>query len=418
MISLSFQNKNVPVTAAEITRPATGVTAARGFKASGVHCGLRFKRADLAIIASDVPAATACVFTTNLVKAAPLLVCQDQLSRNGGMSRALVVNAGNANACTGDQGTRDAWRTVHEAASLLGVAFPEVLVSSTGVIGLPLPMHALLSGLPEAVAALSAAGGSAAATAIQTTDTTLKEAVRVVDGPCGRYTVGGAAKGSGMIHPNMATTLGFVTSDAFLPPAVLQTVLRRATARSFNRISVDGDTSTNDMVVVMANGASGVRLREGDRDQLAEFEVALTEVLVDLAKQVAADGEGATRLVTITVRGAASEADALQIGRTIATSQLVKTAIHGADANWGRILAAAGRAGVVFDPASARIVCNGLELLDRNYRSDFDEIEASEHLARDEVEIVFEIASGDAEATVWTCDLSREYVTINASYRS
>jgi len=397
-------------------RSDTGVTAALGFDACGLHCGVRRNRPDLALIVSDRPACAAAVFTTNLVKAAPVLVSQANLRASGGIARGIVVNAGNANACTGEHGMQAARAMAAETARLLGVPQCEILVSSTGVIGEKLPVERILAALPRAAARLSGTGGLDAANAILTTDTRTKQAVRTLVTARGhRYTIGGVAKGSGMIHPNMATTLGFVTTDARVAPALLQASLRRATERSFNRITVDGDTSTNDMVAVLANGASGATV---DDAELPAFEAALTDLLTDLARQVARDGEGATRLVTIDVTGAESEDDAVQVAKTIATSPLVKTAIYGRDANWGRIIAAAGRSGVPVVAERMSIAANGLPLLQPGLNACFSEDEARERLSRDEIGLSVDLGLGSGSATVWTCDLTPGYVTINAAYRS
>ena len=397
------------------SRPAEGVTAASGFVAAGVRCGIRRKRADLALIVSDRPAAAAAVFTTNRVQAAPILVSRENLLASGGSVRAIVVNSGNANACTGEPGLAAARLTVDETARLLGIPPEEVLVASTGVIGVPLPVSRLVSALPRASKSLSPAGGAAAAEAILTTDTRIKQAVRRVRTSAGRYTVGGMAKGSGMIHPNMATTLGFVTTDAAVAPDFLHRCLNRAIDLSFHRITVDGDTSTNDMVAVLAGGASGVRVREGASDA---FEEALTGVLVDLAKQVAADGEGATKLIAVEVEGALSDEDALRVARTVAASPLVKTAVHGADANWGRIVAAVGRSGVPLDPERLRVAFGDLEVLRPGYVSSFSEDEARRLLEQKEVTIRVDLGQGSGRATTWTCDLTSGYVRINAGYRT
>ena len=291
-----------------------------------------------------------------------------------------------------------------------------MLVASTGVIGVRLPVDRILEGLPKAVEELSVEGGTAAAKATLTTDTCIKESVRIIDTGDGRYTVGGMAKGSGMIHPDMATMLAFVTTDAAISPGLLRPVLQNAVNYSFNRLTVDGDTSTNDMVAILANGASGVEIESDDATN--RFQRALTEVLVELARAVARDGEGATRLITVTVTGAASEEDALKVARTISCSPLVKTAVHGADANWGRIVAAAGRAGVDLDPARLAVRINGLAVMLPGYASDFSEEEAAAKLQQDEVVLEIDLGNGTAEATTWTCDLTSDYISINAHYRT
>lgn len=405
-----------PAAMAATRRPSRGVTMPLGFIAAGSHCGIRKARKDLAIIRSERPAATACVYTTNLVQAAPILVTRRHMQRSGGIAEAIVVNAGNANACTGDEGVADAELMVRLTADALGIPRESVIVASTGVIGQRLPTAPLRAGIPALAELLDVAGGLDVADAIQTTDTRRKETGCVVHTSAGRYHIGGVAKGSGMIHPNMATTLGFVTTDADIDPLPLRAILQRATRRSFNRITVDGDSSTNDMVTVMANGASGVSV--ASERALADFEAALTEVLVDLGRQVAADGEGASRLVTVEVSGAATEDDAERVAKTIAGSNLVKTAIHGADANWGRIVAAAGRAGVDLAPWQMAIRIGDVPVLEPGYRVVLDEAAATAALKRDEVVIGVSLGDGEATATAWTCDLSCDYVRINASYRS
>jgi glutamate N-acetyltransferase/amino-acid N-acetyltransferase len=392
-----------------------GVTAAAGFRASGVSCGIRRKGPDLALLVSDVAASAACVFTTNRVQAAPIAVCREHLAATGGVARAIVANSGNANACTGAPGLAAARRTAREAAALLGVPAEHVLVASTGVIGQPLPVDRLVTGLPAAVAALAASGGAEAAQAIMTTDTRRKESARRVALPAGTFAIGGMAKGSGMIHPNMATTLAFVTTDAAVPADRLARALRRAADRTFNRVSVDGDTSTNDTIALLANGRSGVAI---GADEERAFGDALEAVLHDLALQIARDGEGATILIEVAVTGAATEDDALRVSRTIAGSPLVKTAIHGADANWGRIVAAAGRSGVAIEPERLSVALNGLLVLEPGYVSCYSEEEATARLRRDSVTVRVDLGQGDALATTWTCDLTAEYVAINASYRS
>jgi glutamate N-acetyltransferase/amino-acid N-acetyltransferase len=403
-----------------MTAPAkgSGVTAAQGVRASGVHCGIRRKRPDLAVIVSDRPASAAAVFTRNLVQAAPVLLCKEQLEKSGGRARAFVVTSGNANACTGPQGEAAARRTVVEAARALDLPLDEILVASTGVIGEQLDVEALVSGLPAAAAALSEGGAADFATAILTTDTCTKEAVRTVELPGGTITLGGVAKGSGMIHPDMATTLAFICTDAQVEEGLLQRFLTRATELSFNRITVDGDTSTNDMVGLLANGAAEVAVRADDPAAVAAFQQALTEILVELARAVVADGEGAGTLITVEVTSALTDAEALQVARTIAGSPLVKTAVHGNDANWGRIIAAAGRAGVPLEPERLRVGLNGIEVLAPGYVSSFSERDATEALGKDEVVITVDLGAGHGQATTWTCDLTAGYIDINASYRS
>jgi len=395
-----------------------GVTAPPGFRAAGVHCGLRRARKDLALLVSDVPAAVAGVFTMNKAQAAPILVDRVQL-RTGAPCSAVVVNSGNANACTGERGLNDAWTMVRTVASALGVPAEQVLVSSTGVIGQYLPMDRVLEGIPAAVAALDRANARDAAEAIMTTDTCLKEyAVRVTIGGQ-QITIGAMAKGSGMIAPNMATMLAFITTDLAIDQALLTPALKHVTERSFNRISVDGDMSTNDMAIVMANGVAGNApiVSAGDARYI-EFRDALEHVMIVLAKMIARDGEGATKLIEVVVRGAASEEAATAAARSVANSNLVKTAIHGCDANWGRVLAALGYSGIEFNPDDVEIALNGVPVILRNYEIVLDEELAKEALSRDEVVIDISLGDGAHEVYFWTCDLTKEYIHINASYRS
>ena len=402
-----------------LERPhAAAITAPQGFCAAGVHAGIRKKRLDLALLLSESETSAAAVFTRNLAAAAPVLVSREHLRLSGGRARAILVNAGNANACTGEPGLEAARRSVAAVAQLLGLPVEQVLVASTGVIGEPLPLPRLLRALPQAVRALARSGGADAATAILTTDLREKEWVQRVRGKSGDYTLGGMAKGSGMIHPDMATTLAFVTTDAAVPAAVLQDCLRRATDASFNRISVDGDTSTNDTIAVLANGASGVAVDPSRPATVAAFEAALTEVLTELGKLVVRDGEGATKLIEVCVSGARDESEALQVARTIAGSPLVKTAVHGADANWGRVVAAACRAGVPLDPERLRVAFGDVVVLRPGFVVRFSAAAARRALARDEVTLCVDLGLGGSTARTWTCDLGAGYVEINASYRT
>jgi glutamate N-acetyltransferase/amino-acid N-acetyltransferase len=395
----------------------TGITAAAGFRAAGVSAGIRRQGApDLALLVSDEVASAAAVFTSNLVQAAPVTYSRRALQESGGHVRAIVTNSGNANACTGPAGDEAARRTADQTAALLAIAREQVLVASTGVIGVPLPLDRIEAALPIAVEELSRQGGADAARAILTTDTCTKESARTVTREHGAYTVGGMAKGSGMIHPDMATTLAFITSDVAIDPSSLKKILHRAVDRSFNRITVDGDTSTNDMLAVLANGASGVVL-ESDAD-LDQFETALTEVAADLARAVARDGEGATKLITVRVTGARSQGDALAVARTVASSPLVKTAVHGGDANWGRIVAAAGRAGVALEPERLAVRINDLNVLEPGFLSRFSETAAAEALACSDVLLTIDLGIGESEETIWTCDLTADYIAINAHYRT
>jgi glutamate N-acetyltransferase/amino-acid N-acetyltransferase len=398
---------------------AGGITAPKGFTAAGIYCGIRKVKKDIALIKSDVPADVAAVFTLNKVVAAPLVVDKIILGRSQGKSRAITVNSGNANAVTGERGMQDAWAMVQATALSLNIPENEVLVSSTGVIGQYMPIENVIAGIEQLSALLSTNGSMDAAEAIMTTDTYAKEiAVEIPTASGNPIRIGGIAKGSGMIAPNMATMLAFLTTDATIAQPLLQKTFAHLIDRSFNRISVDGDMSTNDMATLMANGLSGApELVEG-MQEFELFEQALEHVLVRLAKMIARDGEGATKLVEIIVRGAKTEAEAVQAARAVANSNLVKTAIHGADANWGRILAAVGYSGIEFDPAKAELFFNELPVLKRNYGIVMDEAKAKEAFSNEHLTITINLNQGNESACFWTCDLSKEYVHINASYRS
>ncbi|HEV1998728.1 MAG TPA: bifunctional glutamate N-acetyltransferase/amino-acid acetyltransferase ArgJ, partial [Candidatus Dormibacteraeota bacterium] len=360
------------------------------------------------------PATAAAVFTTNKVKAAPVVI--SQLNLVGGAARAVVVNSGNANACTGSQGFKDALLMGKLAADELDLDPSQVLVASTGVIGRFLPMDRIREGVVSAARAITPLGGDAVAQAIMTTDTRPKQAAVTFDYVGRHYTIGGMAKGSGMIHINMATLLAFITTDAEISTPDLSASLRRCADRTFNMVSIDGDTSTNDMLTVLANGAAGgPALVAGDG--LEEFEVALMAVCVDLSRQIARDGEGASRMFTVEVRGAATEEDARALARTVVSSMLVKAAIHGADPNWGRIVAALGRAGCEMvldrlrvDIGNTPVFSNGSGL------PEADLARVAEAFAKDEVAIVCDMGVGDGGATAFGCDLTPEYVHINADY--
>jgi glutamate N-acetyltransferase / amino-acid N-acetyltransferase len=385
------------------------VTAARSFVAGGVHCGIRRNRPDLAVVRSLARATGAAMFTTNRARAAPVKISVEHLEL--AQPQAVVVNSGVANAATGARGELDARATAAEAARLLDLHAEEVLVLSTGVIGQRLPLEKVLAGLPEAVGALSPEGGEAAAEAILTTDTGVKLAL--AGGP--GFTIGGMAKGSGMIHPNLATMLAVVTTDYPLEPGEASELLRPAVEESFNSISVDGECSTNDTVVLLANGAGDVR-RGADPDPA--FTAALRSVCADLAAQIVADGEGATVLAEIEVGGAASDNEAKAIARRIATSPLVKTALFGRDANWGRILAAAGSAPynggfANLDPERVTLDFNGVRVLAAGAPQ-----QAEPKLDGGTCRIGLELGLGTGRASYLTSDLSYDYIRINADYRT
>jgi glutamate N-acetyltransferase / amino-acid N-acetyltransferase len=382
------------------------VTAAEGFVASAVHCGIRRNSSDLAVVRSTVPATGAAVFTRNRMQAAPVVVSRRHLEL--AQPQAVVANSGVANAATGERGVADACATAECAAGLLGLAPEQVLILSTGVIGTPLPLDKVVAGVRAAVPALSRNGGSDAAHAIMTTDTHPKEAVGRGDG----FVVGGMAKGSGMIHPDLATMLAVVTTDYPLAPGEALRYLRAAVDESFNSITVDGECSTNDTVVLLANGASGE-----SRDDDA-FAAALHSVCAELAAQIVADGEGATVVADIRVSGAATPAEAKAIARRIATSPLVKTALHGRDANWGRVLAAAGSAPynggyARLDPKLVTLDFDGVRVLERG-----TPLGLEPDLRGDAVTIELDLGLGAGEAGYLTSDLSSEYVAINAEYRT
>jgi glutamate N-acetyltransferase/amino-acid N-acetyltransferase len=393
----------------------------RGFRFAATACGLKKTGAlDLAILSSDVSASAAAVFTQNLIAAAPVLISKRHLRSSKGHMRAAVVNAGNANCATGAAGYAAAQRTVAEAAKRLGCATQEVFVCSTGVIGVPLPVEKILRALPTIARHRRPSARSFAelSLAICTTDTRPKTAAASFKMAGKRIHLVGCAKGAGMIHPNMATMLAFVATDAAIAPSLLQKTLREVTSRTFNAISVDGDTSTNDTLLVLANGAAEApAIRAGGSAHRA-FTAALEDVCRSLALQIVADGEGAQRVIEIEVRGAKSEAAARRIAETIATSPLVKTAFAGGDPNWGRIFAAAGRSGVTFDPARVDITMAGIRVLRRGQPLDFNERAASNRLLAKHVPIVVDLRVGKASARYWTCDFTAEYVRINASYRT
>jgi len=393
----------------------------RGFRFAATACGLKKTGAlDLAILSSDVPASAAAVFTQNLVAAAPVEISREHLRASKGRMRAVVVNAGNANCATGEEGQAAAERMVEESAKRLGCAPNEVLVCSTGVIGVPLPVERIVRALPIIARFRRASARSFAelSLAICTTDTRPKTAAAGFKMGGRRIHLVGCAKGAGMIHPNMATMLAFVATDAAIRPPLLQKTLNEVTRRTFNAISVDGDTSTNDTLLVLANGEAGAPPIQRDSKAHREFTRALEDVCRSLALQIVADGEGAQRVIEIEVRHAQTETAARRIAETIATSPLVKTAFAGGDPNWGRIFAAAGRSGVRFDPSLVDIKMAGIPVLRKGQPLDFNERAASSKLLSDDVVVMVDLHAGRASARYWTCDFTAEYVRINASYRT
>jgi glutamate N-acetyltransferase/amino-acid N-acetyltransferase len=387
-----------------------------GYLYSATYAGIRkVEKDDLALIVSGLPASAAAVFTQNRVQAAPVRLCRRHLQRSGGLAGAILVNAGNAN-CATRTGDAVALATAKAAARLLKLPPAQVLPASTGVIGVELDPARITGALPELAAGLHPDRFEDAARAIMTTDLVAKTASAEVKLRRGTVRIAGMTKGSGMIQPLMATTLGFVLTDADIPPALLRTILKRSVERSYNRLSVDGDTSTNDTLVLLANGASGVRPDPAER---RKFEEAVTHVMESLAQAIARDGEGARKFITIRVTGAATDDGAARIARTIANSPLVKTAIAGSDANWGRILSAAGNAGVAFDPAKTDIRMQQVLVCRGGLASAFSEAELKQKLDASECEILVTIrGKGKGAARFWTCDLTEGYIRINASYRT
>jgi glutamate N-acetyltransferase/amino-acid N-acetyltransferase len=403
------------------------ITLVPGFRASGVACGLKQDgNLDLTLIASDVPCAAAAVFTTNRVQAAPVLYDQG-IIRAGNPVQAVLINSGCANACTGDRGLRDVHQTSGHVARALNISADTVFVMSTGVIGQALPMDKVAAGIVSASQMLSRDGGHAAARAIMTTDTVPKEAAAQVRvGRASRaktVTIAGICKGAGMIHPNMATMLAMVVTDAAIKPDVLQIALRTVAERTFNMITVDGDTSTNDTLLLLANGLAGNDVISDTSSRDYETVVdGLLDVAETLAKSIVRDGEGATKFISIRVTGAAHFDAAKQVAKSIAHSPLVKTAIYGQDANWGRVVCAAGYSGIEFDPAQLSLwmenKADSLYLVKGGAPFEIDEPRAAAILAQDQVVLRLDLGMGQAEATVWTCDLTHRYVDINAHYRT
>jgi glutamate N-acetyltransferase/amino-acid N-acetyltransferase len=391
-----------------------GVNFPRGFRSAGVYCGIKKPGLlDLALIVSETEASVAGMFTTNRACAAPVLWSRQVVA--GGRARAIVANSGNANCLTGEQGMRDAQRMAELVAKRLECPPTQVVVASTGVIGVPLPMPAVESGIAQAFERLTDGDDRTTADAILTTDNASKRASLEIDTPAGKVRIGAIAKGAGMIAPKMATMLAFITTDAAIDPADLQACLARVVDKTFNCITVDGDTSTNDMVIALANGVSGVQLTG---DALQPFEQGLYQVCEYLAKRIVKDGEGASRIFEVRVSGAADADAARRIARTIAESQLVKTAVHGGDPNWGRIIAAAGRAGVPIDVSRARLHLQNTLVFENGRPTEYDERALVDAMQTDEVTIALTLSDGDGEAHFWSSDLTAEYVQINAHYRT
>ena len=393
-----------------------GITYPKGIKAAGVKCGIRFNKKDLTLIYSEKVADAWGTFTTNKFKAAPLIVTEKNLSLSKGKLQAILINSGIANACTGEKGLKDAWETVNYVSEGLKIDKEYVAVTSTGKIGEFLPLKKIKTGLKEAISKLSISGGTKAAEAILTTDTKKKEIA--INFKLGEQEVkiGGMAKGSGMIHPNMATMLGFITSDISIKGELLQKTLQQVVEKSFNMISVDGDMSTNDMVLLMANGLAGNRLIDKKDEDYYKFYQALHYVTEYLAKCIVKDGEGATKMIEVEVKNALSFAEAKNVAKAVINSPLVKTAIFGEDPNWGRILAAVGYSGVEVIPDKVdlylkeKIVENG-QPLNFSRQKVYEYLESS-----DEVKIIIDLKMGEESATAWGCDLTYDYVKINTKY--
>jgi glutamate N-acetyltransferase / amino-acid N-acetyltransferase len=394
-----------------------GICAAQGFVASGLHAGIKKKKKDVSILYSDVPAHSAGVFTQSKTVAACVTLNQQQLKKSK-TTQAILINSGNANACTGERGMMNAKQTLASAASALGIKESQVLVASTGVIGQFLPMDKLTTGIYDAVKTLSVDGNKDAAEGICTTDTHIKEYAVEIPLSGKKIRIGGMAKGSGMIAPNMATMFAFVSTDVNISSAMLKNAFAEASSKSFNRITVDGDTSTNDMAIILANGKAENSEITSKNTDYRIFYSALEHVLIVLSKMIVKDGEGATKFVEVVVKGTKSEADAVSACRTICNSSLVKTAIHGEDANWGRILAAVGRSGINFSPDNTEIYFDELRILGKNYDISFSEEKAKKILQQKEIIITVDLHGGKYSATFWTCDLSTDYVKINANYRT
>lgn len=406
-----------------IKTTAGGVTAAKGFLAGGIYAGIKKKRKDMALVFSTVPAKGAGTFTTNVVKAAPVK-WDIKLNTENETIQAVVLNSGVANACTGAEGEENNKRMAQAAAKALGIPVNSVFTASTGVIGKQLPMEAVLTGMPKLAAELenTIEAGSLAAEAIMTTDTYTKECAVSFEIDGATVTVGGMAKGSGMIHPDMATLLGVVTTDLAISKELLQEALSENVKHTFNMISVDRDTSTNDSLLLLANGLAGNKKITKKDEAYEKFYGALMAVTTDLAKKIAADGEGASKLLEVQVLGAKTEEEAIVLSKSIISSNLVKTAVFGKDANWGRILCAMGYSGVSFDPELVDLIIESkegrLKLVENGMAADYSEETASMILSAKEVKAIADLKSGNAGATAWGCDLTYDYVKINADYRS
>lgn len=398
-----------------------GITAIQGVSAAGIVCGIKKEKAiatfyqgnamDLGVVFFDEPATAAGVFTTNAAKAAPVIVSQDNLS--GGKAQAIVANSGNPNACTGKQGLKDAKKTTEIAAELLGITPELVVLGSTGKIGVLMPMDKVEKGIKMAVSQLSDDGGSQAAKAIMTTDTFAKEVAVEFDLQGKKARIGGMVKGAGMIEPNMATMLCFIATDVNIDGDLLQDALKLTVDKSFNMISIDGDMSTNDTAIVLANGKAENDIIDQKNDDYEKFMEALGHVTLSLAKMIVKDGEGATKFVELHIKGAKSYDDAKKAGHVIARSPLVKTAFFGEDNNWGRIMASLGASGIKMDGYIVDMWLDDLKIVENSINAGYDEVHAKKIMEKDEYAITIDLKMGEAEATVWTCDLTYDYVKCN-----
>lgn len=394
-----------------------GVLTPKGFQAGGIHAGLRYSKLDIGVILSDSPASCAAVYTTSHFQAAPIKVTKDSIAKEG-MIQAVIVNSACANACTGQRGLDDAYKMRTLTSHAFNVEEQYIAVASTGVIGEFLPMDKIESGIQALVPGKTKENAEDFQTAILTTDTVMKSSCYAAEIDGRTVHVGGTAKGSGMIHPNMATMLGFITTDANVPPQHLNTALKEVTDLTFNQITVDGDTSTNDMVLVMANGEAGNEPLSPEHPEWSIFVQLLKESCESLAKQIAKDGEGATKLVEVSVIGAASNEEARAVAKQIVGSNLVKTAIYGADANWGRIIGAVGQANAYVNPDLVDVKLGSIQMLKGSNPLVYSEEEAKVYLEQDKIEISVNLHVGSGFGMAWGCDLSYDYVKINASYRT
>ena len=393
------------------------IVSPMGFKAAGIHCGIKHKKNDLALLVSEVPASVAGVYTTNVIQAAPLIVTKEAIQQSGKM-QAIIINSGNANSCTGQQGLKDAQLMQQTTADKLGIAPHLVGVASTGVIGQIMNMEPIVKGIQKIQPIGELEGAIHFSQAILTTDTVTKNTAysAIIDGK--EIVIAGTAKGSGMIEPNMATMLSFITTDANIESVHLQAALKPVTDLTFNSITVDGDTSTNDMVLVMANGLAGNESLTPAHPDWELFVQALHAVSQDLAKMVAKDGEGATKLIEVEVMGAISDVEARKIAKTVVGSPLVKTAVFGCDANWGRIIAAVGYSGATVNPNTISIKIGTTPVVEKSEPVNFSEEQLLIYLKQPEVKFVVDLHQGNGQGLAWGCDLTYDYVQINGTYRS